>query len=77
MDADLSHDQKELINFVKNLEKNPFVIGSRYIVGGKCEMKGTFFDDPESKGSKVIKFFSKINCNEKILFTKKMEKTFI
>ena len=41
MDADLSHDPKELMNFVKNLDKNPFVIGSRYILGGKCEMKGT------------------------------------
>ena len=35
MDADLSHDPKELPNFVKNLETSAFVIGSRYIAGGK------------------------------------------
>ena len=63
MDADLSHDPKELKNFVKNLEKNPFVIGSRYIVGGKCEMKGTRLIMSKT-GNLVIKFFSKINCNE-------------
>ena len=40
MDADLSHDPKELINFNKCLENYPFVIGSRYIAGGKCLMKG-------------------------------------
>ena len=63
MDADLSHDPKELKNFVKNLEKNPFVIGSRYIMGGKCEMKGTRLM-MSKMGNLVIKFFSKINCNE-------------
>ena len=63
MDADLSHDPKELKNFVKNLEKNPFVIGSRYILGGKCEMKGTRLM-MSKMGNLVIKFFSKINCNE-------------
>ena len=63
MDADLSHDPKELKNFVKNLEQNPFVIGSRYIVGGKCEMKGTRLMMSKI-GNLVIKFFSKINCNE-------------
>ena len=34
MDADLSHDPSELINFINNLEIHPFVIGSRYITGG-------------------------------------------
>ena len=34
MDADLSHDPKELNNFVRNLRENSFVIGSRYIEGG-------------------------------------------
>ena len=58
MDADLSHDPKELTNFVKNLEKNSFVIGSRYIVGGKCEMKGTRLMMSKI-GNLVIKFFSK------------------
>lgn len=40
MDADLSHDPKELKNFIKNLYNFSFVIGSRYIKGGKCLMKG-------------------------------------
>ena len=39
MDADLSHDPKEIYSFVKKLENNPFVIGSRYISEGKNEMK--------------------------------------
>jgi dolichol-phosphate mannosyltransferase len=40
MDADLSHNPKEIKNFVKYLQNYPFVIGSRYIKGGKCLMKG-------------------------------------
>ncbi len=41
MDADLSHDPKELSKFILLLDKYPFVIGSRYISGGKNKM--TFF----------------------------------
>tara|TARA_B000000609_G_scaffold154562_1_gene144376 strand:+ start:270 stop:977 length:708 start_codon:yes stop_codon:yes gene_type:complete len=63
MDADLSHDPKELMNFVKNLDENAFVIGSRYILGGKCEMKGTRLIMSKI-GNLVIKIFSKINSNE-------------
>lgn len=63
MDADLSHDPNELINFIQNLEKNPFVIGSRYIRGGKCLMKGSRLL-MSKLGNIVIKFFSRINCNE-------------
>ena len=40
MDADLSHDPKELKEFIHNVKKYPFVIGSRYMTGGKCLMKG-------------------------------------
>ena len=40
MDADLSHDPKEIKNFIFYLSEYPFVIGSRYILGGKCLMKG-------------------------------------
>ena len=40
MDADLSHDPKEQKNFIKNLSNFAFVIGSRYINGGKCLMTG-------------------------------------
>tara|TARA_Y100000287_G_scaffold169337_1_gene154184 strand:- start:122 stop:862 length:741 start_codon:yes stop_codon:yes gene_type:complete len=40
MDADLSHDPKEIKNFVDNLQNHAFVIGSRYVPGGECLMKG-------------------------------------
>ncbi len=40
MDADLSHDPKEIKNFIYHLSEYPFVIGSRYVSGGKCLMKG-------------------------------------
>ncbi len=63
MDADFSHDPKELINFVKNLENYPFVIGSRYIAGGKCLMKGSRLI-MSRLGNIIIKFFSGIKCNE-------------
>ena len=63
MDADLSHDPNELMNFIRNLEKNSFVIGSRYIRGGKCLMKGSRLL-MSKLGNIVIKFFSKIDCNE-------------
>ena len=41
MDADLSHDPKELSKFISLLDEFPFVIGSRYMAGGKNNM--TFF----------------------------------
>ena len=63
MDADLSHDPKEISNFISYLNDYPFVIGSRYIEGGKCEMKGfrlfiSYF------GNKFIKFVLKSKCTE-------------
>lgn len=63
MDADLSHDPKELKNFVINLKKNPFVVGSRYMPGGKCLMLG-YRLLMSRMGNLVIKFFSGIDCNE-------------
>jgi dolichol-phosphate mannosyltransferase len=63
MDADFSHDPIELKNFTENLENYPFVIGSRYIDGGKCLMKGSRLIMSKI-GNLVIKFFSGINCNE-------------
>jgi len=63
MDADLSHDPVEIKNFILNLEKYPFVIGSRYIQNGKCLMKGKrlIFS---IYGNKIIKYFLNIDCNE-------------
>lgn len=39
MDADMSHDPKEIPLFIKYLDKYKFIIGSRYIAGGACNMK--------------------------------------
>ena len=63
MDADFSHDPKEINNFIKNLQSFPFVIGSRYIDGGKCLMKGKR-PIMSKYGNIPIKFILGINCNE-------------
>ena len=63
MDADLSHDPNQIDSFVKNLEDSPFVIGSRYVAGGKCLMKGQRLL-LSKYGNLFIKFFLKIDCNE-------------
>ena len=58
MDADLSHDPKELPEFINNLGIFPFVIGSRYINGGKCLMKGSLI--MSKFGNQIIKIVSGI-----------------
>ena len=63
MDADLSHDPNELDNFIKNLEEFPVVLGSRYIDGGQCLMKGSRLMFSKY-GNLIIKFIFQINCNE-------------
>ena len=63
MDADLSHDPKELPVFIKNLKDFPFVIGSRYIKGGKCLMKGSRLI-MSKLGNKIIRIVSGIKSNE-------------
>ena len=40
LDADLTHDPKKIPDFIKELNTNSFVIGSRYMEGGKTDMKG-------------------------------------
>ena len=40
MDADLSHEPKNIPELFKLAKKNSFVIGSRYCEGGKCDYKG-------------------------------------
>ena len=37
MDADLSHDPSEIPKIMSHLDEFPFVIGSRYSLGGKCD----------------------------------------
>ena len=63
MDADLSHDPNELSNFIRNLEEFPVVLGSRYIDGGQCLMKGRrlLFS---KYGNLIIKFIFQLDCNE-------------
>ena len=63
MDADLSHDAKELPKFNELLNEHEFIIGSRYMKGGDCEM-------PILRlmlsiiGNKLIKFILNLECNE-------------
>ena len=63
LDADLSHEAKVIPEFINELKTNAFVIGSRYIEGGKCAMKG-FRLLLSWLGNKFIKFVFKIDCNE-------------
>ena len=59
LDADLSHDPKEISKIIKLLEDNPFVIGSRYIKGGINDMSFLRLLI-SSFGNKLIKFL--LNC---------------
>lgn len=43
MDADLSHDPRVIGKIVGLLKTNPFVIGSRYMKGGQCDLNGFRF----------------------------------
>jgi dolichol-phosphate mannosyltransferase len=63
MDADLSHDPNELGNFIRNLEEFPVVLGSRYIDGGQCLMKGRRLIFSKY-GNLIIKFIFQLDCNE-------------
>ena len=63
MDADLSHDPKEIKNFVNFLDEFPFIIGSRYIEGGKCLMTGRRLFISKF-GNKLIKKVLQIDSNE-------------
>ena len=63
MDADLSHEPKEIIKILNHLKKTPFVIGSRYILGGKNYMKGWRLY-LSIWGNKVIKKTLSMNGNE-------------
>ena len=63
MDADLSHDPKEIPKMIKILDEKKFVIGSRYIDGGSCHMS-LLRKQLSILGNKVIKYVLKINSNE-------------
>ena len=63
MDADLSHDPIKINKMIKILNDHEFVIGSRYMIGGRCEMGAARFL-LSFLGNKFIKIFLNINCNE-------------
>jgi len=63
LDADLSHDPKVIKKIVNLLSVYPFVIGSRYIKGGKCDLKGLRYF-MSYLGNIFIKYFLNINSNE-------------
>ena len=63
MDADLSHDPNEIPKMIDILNKSSFVIGSRYIEGGKCEMSSHRLM-LSIAGNKFIKKLLRIDCNE-------------
>ena len=63
IDADLTHDPKKIPEFINELEKNSFVLGSRFVKGGSIDAEGwrrvlSIF------GNKFIKIMFGINCNE-------------
>lgn len=63
MDADLSHDPDLIPRFMIELENKAFVIGSRYMKGGKNHMSfGRYI--LSYVGNKVIKFVLNIDCEE-------------
>ena len=63
MDADLSHDPAEIPNFLKHLVNNDFVLGSRYMKGGRNEL--TLFRFLLSYfGNKFIKYILNLNFTE-------------
>ena len=63
MDADHSHNPSELPNFIKYIVNTDFVLGSRYMAGGKNNL--SFFRFLLSfMGNKFIKFMLNIKCTE-------------
>ena len=63
MDADLSHDPSKIPMFINELNFNSFVIGSRYIEGGRNETKLSRYL-LSIIGNKIIKIVLGINCEE-------------
>jgi dolichol-phosphate mannosyltransferase len=63
MDADLSHEPLIIKKFITLLKKNTFIIGSRYISGGRSYLNGWRFLI-SSLGNYFIKNFLNIKSNE-------------
>tara|TARA_B110000046_G_C13008532_1_gene405562 strand:- start:153 stop:851 length:699 start_codon:yes stop_codon:yes gene_type:complete len=63
MDADLSHNPEEIPTFLEKVYDNDFVLGSRYMTGGKNKLNLfrfllSFF------GNKLIKYLLSLKCTE-------------
>ena len=63
LDADLTHDPKKIPVFINELEKNPFVIGSRFVKGGSLDAKGWRLA-LSYLGNRFCKIMFDIDCNE-------------
>ena len=63
IDADLSHNPNDIKRFIPLLDKYDFVIGSRYMKGGKCSMKFSRFV-LSYFGNLFIKILLKTKINE-------------
>ena len=63
LDADLSHDPRIIKKLINKLDSYDFVIGSRYVKGGSCEI-GLFRYLISFFGNKLIKVITGIPCNE-------------
>ena len=63
LDADLSHNPKEIPLFIKNLRSNDFITGSRYVKGGKSDYDG-YRDMVSRVANKLCRFFLNMPFNE-------------
>ena len=63
LDADFSHDPKEITKIISYLDEYDFVIGSRYVNGGK-NVQPLFRYLISYLGNKLIKFLLKSSFNE-------------
>jgi dolichol-phosphate mannosyltransferase len=63
LDSDLTHDIKILPKFIRKIKFYSFVIGSRYVHGGRTDITGWRFLT-SYVGNKFIKYIFKIKINE-------------
>ena len=63
MDADLSHNPKTIPKFLKMIKKYDCVVGSRYVKGGRNDLKG-FRLFLSKYGNLFIQFILRIKLNE-------------
>ena len=63
MDADLSHNPAEIPKFLRLIDNNDFVLGSRYMTGGKNKLN-LFRFLLSFLGNKLIKHLLNLKCTE-------------